>query len=184
MQDLLKSYRETLYDLQKVKIRADEVRNKARESFEKSATESNKAELDIAQDYCDTINSFVSNVMYVITWLSRGHDPNPRRAIHRRSRQQLEVLMDPLKMQSYANPAACGSPTTITDGERFMLDEAMHNLTAKERECYMLKYGQCYSERDISRLLKISQQAVNQNIKRAGEKINESIRNNLFLPIA
>lgn len=181
MQDLLKSYRETLYDLQKVKIRADEARNKAREVFEKSATESNKAELDIAQEYCDTINSFISNVMYVVSWLSRGHAPNPRRAIHRRSRQQREVLMEPLKMQSYANPAACGSPTTITDGERQMIDEAMYKLTEKERECYMLKYGQCFSEYEIARMLNTTRPTVQTLIKRAESKINDSLRENIFL---
>ena len=184
MQDLLKSYRETLYDLQKVKIRADEARNKAKERFESNNTESNQEDLDVAQDYCDTINSFISNVMYVVSWLSRGHAPNPRRAIHRRSREQREVLMDPLKMQSYANPAGCGSPTTITDSERFRIDEAMCALTPRERDCYMLKYGQCYSEREIARLLATSQQAVHQNIKRAEAKINDSLRNNLFLTIA
>lgn len=181
MQDLLKSYRETLYDLQKVKIRADEERDKARGEFEKTTTESNKAELDAAQDYCDTINSFISNVMYVITWLSRGHAPNPRRAIHRRSTEQREVLMDPLKMQSYANPAACGSPTTVTDWERFMIDEAMHTLSYREKDCYMLKYGQCFSERQIASMLHITQQAVNKHIQKAEKKIYDSMRNNMFL---
>ncbi|MNI23180.1 positive control sigma-like factor [compost metagenome] len=86
MQDLLKSYRETLYELHKVKIGADERRNAFKEAFEKNQTEEAKMNLDEAQDYCDLINSFVSNVLYVITWLSRGHAPSPRRAIHRRSR--------------------------------------------------------------------------------------------------
>ncbi|MNI41885.1 positive control sigma-like factor [compost metagenome] len=184
MKELLKSYRETLYELQKVKIGADKERNVLKELAEKEPTEENKERYERAQELCDTVNAFISNVVYVIAWLSRGHAPNPRRAIHRRSREQREVLMEPLKMQSYANPAACGSPTTITDSERFMIDEALHTLTKKEKDCYMLKYGQCFSERDIARMLNISQQAVNQNIKRAEAKINDSIRNNIFLPIA
>lgn len=184
MQKLLESYRETLYTLHKVKIEADQNRNRLNELVEKEPTEENRAELEAAQYFCETINSFISNVMYVITWLNRGHAPNPRRAIHRRSRQQREVLMDPLKMQSFANPAACGSPTTITDSERFMIEEAMYSLNERERDCYMLKYGQCFSERQIARMLKISQQAVNQHVKKAEKKINESIRNNLFLQIS
>ncbi|MCM3701448.1 sigma factor-like helix-turn-helix DNA-binding protein [Paenibacillus macerans] len=183
MNDLLKSYRETLYALQKVKIGADQRRNDLRDILEAKPTNDNKANLDEAQEYCDAINSFISNVLYVVTWLSRGHAPGPRRGIHRRSRQQREVLMDPLKMQSYANPAAHGSPTTISDSERFMIDEAMHALNERERECYVLKYGQCFSERQIASMLYISQQAVNKHIQKAERKINESLKSNLFLQI-
>ncbi|MNP19315.1 positive control sigma-like factor [compost metagenome] len=87
-------------------------------------------------------------------------------------------------MQSYANPAACGSPTTITDSERFMIEEAMHTLSDREKDCYMMKYGQCFSERQIASMLDISQQAVNKNIQNAERKINESIKSNLFLQIS
>lgn len=184
MKDLLKSYRETLYALQKAKIRADERREELSDIFVNWATYENKAKLDEARENCEAINGFISNVMYVITWLSRGHAPGPRRGIHRRSREQREILMEPLKMQSYANPAACGSPTTITDWERFMIDEAMHKLNDRERECYMMKYGQCFSERQIAGILNISQQAVNKHIQKAEKKINESIKSNLFLQIS
>ncbi|MNB81436.1 positive control sigma-like factor [compost metagenome] len=181
MKDLLKSYRETLYGLQKVKIGADKERNVLKELAEKEPTEENKARYEKAQEFCDTVNAFISNVMFVVTWLSRGHAPNPRRAIHRRSRQQREVLMDPLKMQSYANPAHCGSPTTITDSERFRIDEAMHKLTEKERECYKMKYGQCFSEKEIANTLGLSRTTVQKHVKRAETKINDSLRNNIFL---
>lgn len=181
MQDLLKSYRETLYGLQKVKLGADKQRNELRDVFDREPTEPNKHHLDQAQEYCDAINGFISNVMYVITWLSRGHAPGPRRGIHRRSRQQREILMEPLKMQSYANPAACGSPTTLSDSERFMIDEAMHSLSDRERECYIMKYGQCFSENEIARMLGISRPTVQQFLKRAEAKVNESVRNNIFL---
>lgn len=184
MQDLLKSYRETLYGLQKVKLGVDDQRNKLRAIYEQRPTADNKDKLDKAQEYCDTINAFISNVMYVIAWLSRGHAPAPRRGIHRRSRQQREVLIDPLKMQSYANPAACGSPTTLSGWERFMIDEAMHNLTERERECYVMKYGQCFSERQIASFLQISQPVVHEYIRKAEKKIVKNLNNNLFLQIA
>jgi len=180
MKDLLKSYRETLYKLREVKIKADEERNKLREAVEREPTEENQSLLDRAQELCDTVNAFISNVMYVVTWLSKGYAPNPRRAIHRRSRQQREIVMDPLKMQSYANPAACGSPTTITDSERFMLDEAMHKLTDNEKDCYMMKYGQCFSEGEIANTLCISRTTVQKYIERAEAKITETLRNNIF----
>jgi DNA-directed RNA polymerase specialized sigma subunit, sigma24 homolog len=181
MQDLLKSYRETLYGLQKVKLGADDQRNKLRAIYEQRPTADNKDELDKAQEYCDTINAFISNVMYVIAWLSRGHAPAPRRGIHRRSRQQREVLIDPLKMQSYANPAACGSPTTLSGWERFAIDEAMNNLSERERECYIMKYGQCFSENEIARFLNVSRPTVQKFLKRAEAKVNENVRNNIFL---
>lgn len=184
MQDLLKSYRETLYQLQKVKIEADKKRDKARESLGKLPTYVTLAELKQAEENCEAINGFISNVMYVITWLSKGHAPGPRRGIHRRSRQQLEVVMDPIKMQSFANPAACGSPTTISGWERFMIDEAMSKLSDRERECYIMKYGHCYSERQIANMLNISQPVVHEYVTKAEKKINENLNNNIFLQIA
>lgn len=183
MQDLLKSYRETLYGLQKVKLGADDQRNKLRAIYEQRPTADNKDKLDKAQEYCDTINAFISNVMYVIAWLSRGHAPAPRRGIHRRSRQQREILIDPLKMQSYANPAACGSPTTLSGWDRFMIDEAMRKLSERERDCYIMKYGHCFSERQIASMLNISQPVVHEYVRKAEKKINENLNNNLFLQI-
>lgn len=179
MENLLRSYRETLYALHKVKIQADKEKIRL-ESIEKR-TEDQEIELTQAQEYCDKINSFVSNVMYVITYLSKGHSPNPRRGIHRRSREQREVPIDPLKMQSYANPAMCGSPTTLSDGQRFAIEEAMHNLTDREKDCYMLKYGKCYSERQIADMLVIHHTTVREYIKKAEEKIKKNLIDNIFL---
>lgn len=181
MQALLKSYRETLYQLRRVKIDADQTRDEIKNKAETDPSEENQRALERAQDFCDTVNAFVSNVLYVVTWLTKGYAPNPRRAIHRRSREQREVLMDPLKMQSYANPGACGSPTTITDSERFMLDEAMYKLTDNERDCYKMKYGQCFTEYEIAEILGISRTTVQKYVERAETKINDTLRNNIFL---
>lgn len=181
MEQLLRSYRETLYALHKVKIEADKEKNRLAAIPIDKRTMDDEMNLTQAQEYCDKINSFVSNVMYVISWLSKGHVPNPRRGIHRRSRVQREVPIDPLKMQSYANPAMTGSPTTLSDGERFAISEAMYNLTDREKECYMMKYGQCYSERQIADTLDIHHTTVREFIKKAEEKIKINLESNLFL---
>lgn len=159
MKDLLKSYRETRAILQNAKLKADPE----------------------DEETVKTLGSMLSDVQYAIDWLNRGHPPTPRRGIHRRSREQREILLEPLKMQSYANPAACGSPTTITDSERQRIEEAMYMLTERERECYIMKFGRCFTEHEIAGLLGLSRTAVQTHIKRAEVKISESLSNNLFL---
>lgn len=182
MRDLLKSYRLTRYQLHKVKIKAD-LRKKDIEKLSEEAPEDEdiKYMLREAEQDCERINWYMSNLNYAIDWLNRGHGRGSRRSIHRRSREQLEIIMDPIKMQSFANPAACGSPTTITDSEREMINEALYLLTPRERECYEMKYCGCYSERQIASALNISQVTVHEFIVKAEKKVNESLNNNIFL---
>lgn len=182
MRDLLKSYRLTRYQLHKVKIKAD---LKRKELEQKSEVAPDNEEflymLNEATEECERINWYMNNLNFAIDWLNRGHGKGSRRSIHRRSREQLEIVMDPLKMQSFANPAACGSPTTITDSEREMINEALYLLTPRERECYEMKYCGCYSERQIASALNISQATVHEFIVKAEKKVNESLNNNIFL---
>lgn len=182
MRDLLKSYRLTRYQLHKVKIKAD---LKRKELEQKSEADPENEELaymlNEAKEDCERINWYMSNLNFAIDWLNRGHGKGSRRSIHRKSREQLEIVMDPLKMQSFANPAACGSPTTITDSEREMIEEALYLLTPRERECYEMKYCGCYSERQIAKALNISQVTVHEFIVKAEKKVNESLNNNIFL---
>ncbi len=159
MKDLLKSYRETRAIITDAKLKADPE----------------------DEETTKTLGSMLSDVQYAIDWLNRGHAPASRRGIHRRSRKQREILIEPLRMQSYANPAACGSPTTITDSERQRIDEAMYMLTERERECYIMKFGRCFTENEIAGLLGLSRTTVQTHIQRAEAKISESLSNNLFL---
>lgn len=156
MKDLLKQYREERSRLMGYKLNAPEEEQ-------------------------ELISGMISDLQYAIDWMSRGHQPDPRRGINRRSRGQRTIPVDPLKMQSYAQPAACGSPTRLSEYERYQIEDALSTLTEKEREVYVMKYGKCYSIGDIANELYISRSSVQKMLERADKKIADSKASSLFL---
>lgn len=183
MQELLKSYRETRYQLHKVKIEVDARKEYLEKQSELNPKDENiKAMLDDAKLECEKINWFMSNLTYAIDWLNNGFAPGPRRAIYRRSRDQRTLPIDPLYLQSYAQPAACGSPTTISDSERFRIDEALSGLSEREKQAYMLHKALGFSIYQTSQEMGgISKSTVQKYIERASKKIEEAKISNLFL---
>ncbi|MNC51230.1 positive control sigma-like factor [compost metagenome] len=122
----------------------------------------------------------LSDVQLAIDWLHLGHNPGPRRGIHRLSLEQLTVPVDPMRLQSYAQPAACGSPTTLTDSERQQIVDALAVLSPREKECFTLKHGLCYSLKQIADELQISKGSVQVYIENAEQKLKEPIQVSLF----
>lgn len=156
MDDLLKEYRITRSSLMGAKLNAS------------------------AEDE-QIISSMLSDVQLAIEWLQKGHDPGPRRGIHRRSGRQRTLTVDPLHMQSYAQPAACGSPTTLTDYERFQIDDALSTLSEREKQAYTLRYGLCFSIGQVALEMEVSRSSIQKMLERAEEKIKNNKANSLFL---
>jgi RNA polymerase sigma-70 factor (ECF subfamily) len=129
----------------------------------------------------ELISGMISDLQYAIDWMNRGHQPDPRRGINRRSRGQRTIPVDPLKIQSYAQPAACGSPTTLSEYERYQIEDALSTLSVRERECYIMKYGKCYSIGDIANILNVKRGTIQDYLKKAEEKVKNNIENSLFL---
>jgi RNA polymerase sigma factor (sigma-70 family) len=129
----------------------------------------------------DVISGMVSDCEYVIEWLSTGKMPGNRRGIERRAAYQREKLMDPLRMQAYVQGNTAGSPSNISEGQRFRIEEALRRLSDRERECYVMAHGQCFSFSYIADLLKISKGSVENYVKRAQAKISQDLEDNLFL---
>lgn len=129
----------------------------------------------------ELISGMISDLQYAIDWMNRGHQPDPRRGINRRSRGQRTIPVDPLKMQSYAQPAACGSPTTLSEYERYQIEDALSTLSERERECYVMKYGKCYSLGDIANIMNVKRGTIQGYLKSAEEKVKNNIENSLFL---
>ncbi|WP_143192199.1 sigma factor-like helix-turn-helix DNA-binding protein [Paenibacillus helianthi] len=140
-----------------------------------------EAELGAINNHISKLNSMIYDVQLAIDWLRLGHNPGPRRGIHRLSMDQLTIPVDPLRMQSYAQPAACGSPTTLTDSERKQIDDAMAVLSQREKQCFTLKHGLCLSLKQIADELQISRGAVQEYIEKAERKLKEPIQTSLFL---
>ena len=156
MDDLLKEYRRTRSDLMGAKLKA-------------------------CEEDKEILGSMLSDVQLAIEWLQKGHDPGPRRGIHRRSGRQRTLTVDPLLMQSYAQPAACGSPTTLTDHERFQIDDALSTLSEREKQAYTLRYGLCFSIGQVALEMEVSRSSIQKMLERAEEKIKSNKENSLFL---
>ncbi|GIO63562.1 sigma factor-like helix-turn-helix DNA-binding protein [Paenibacillus cineris] len=156
MDELLREYRQTRSVLMAARLHADEEDGRL-------------------------MGSMLSDVQLAIDWMEKGHNPGPRRGIHRRSGRQRTVTVDPLHMQSYAQPAACGSPTTLSDHERFQIDDALSTLSDREKQCYILKYGLCYSLGQIALELDVKKGTVQDYLKNAERKIAENKMTSLFL---
>lgn len=186
MDDMLITYRETRGILRNCKAPVVEkkseiekligLKRKANKNFEEE-----EKELATVSAQLSLLNRMLSDVQLAIDWLTLGHNPGPRRGIHRLSMDQLTIPVDPLRMQSYAQPAACGSPTTLTDSERFLIDDALSTLSKREKECYVLKHGMCFSLKQIAEELSISKSTVQEYIANAEKKVKDSTENSLFL---
>lgn len=123
----------------------------------------------------------ISDIHYAITWMHTGRRPGNRRGIERRAAYQREKLMDPLRMQAFMSRSTTGSPSNITDWQRFQIEDALSRLSPRERECYELAHGQGFSFGYIANMLGISKGTVEEYVNRAQRKVSEDLQSSLFL---
>lgn len=127
------------------------------------------------------IAQMVSDCDYAIEWLSTGRRPGNKRGVERLAAYQREKLVDPLKMQAYVQQGHAGSSANLSDWQLFQIEDALSRLSPRERECYVMKHGDCHSFADIAMALNISKSAVQSYVKTAQHKISEDLQNSLFL---
>jgi len=127
------------------------------------------------------IEGMISDVHLAIEWLHTGRRPGNKRGIERRAGYQREKLMDPLVMQSFVSKSTAGSPSNITDWQRTQIADALIHLSDREKECYVLAHGECFSYSAIADMLNISKGAVETYVQRAQKKISYELQNSLFL---
>lgn len=127
------------------------------------------------------ISGMISDCEYVIEWLSTGRRPGNKRGVERLAAYQREKLVDPLKMQAYVSNAKAGSPSNLSDWERFQIEDALSRLTDRERDCYVLAHGECFSFSEIASMLSITKGSVEEYVERAQKKISEDLQTSLFL---
>ncbi|PWW37376.1 MULTISPECIES: sigma factor-like helix-turn-helix DNA-binding protein [Paenibacillus] len=127
------------------------------------------------------IAQMVSDCDYAIEWLSTGRRPGNKRGVERLAAYQREKLVDPLKMQAYVQQGHAGSSANLSDWQLFQIEDALSRLSPRERECYVMKHGDCHSFADIAMALNISKSAVQSYVETAQRKISEDLQNSLFL---
>ncbi|MED2006717.1 sigma factor-like helix-turn-helix DNA-binding protein [Brevibacillus borstelensis] len=131
----------------------------------------------------ELISSMIGEVEWIVEWLETGKRPGNRRGIERRAAYQREKLVDPIRMQAYVSQSTAGSPANITEWQRQQIEDALSELSERERECYLLAHGECFSHVDIANMLNISVSSVETYIKRANTKVSERVQTSLFLAV-
>ncbi|MGQ7277755.1 sigma factor-like helix-turn-helix DNA-binding protein [Brevibacillus thermoruber] len=186
MQDLLREYKETRKALERIQrrlkeyddtdriVRLEEAQKKTGKAKTTSNGDENKSERQI-------IGEMIGDVEYVIEWLETGRRPGNRRGIERRAAYEREKPIDPVRLQAFAYKSTAGSPCNLTEWERFQLQDALSTLSERERECYVLTHGECFSFEETARLLGISKSSVQTHVQRAQAKIRDRVLNSLFL---
>ncbi|MBE7897529.1 RNA polymerase subunit sigma-24 [Paenibacillus polymyxa] len=127
------------------------------------------------------ISGMISDCEFTEEWLVTGRRPGNKRGIERRAAYQREQLVDPLKMQAYVSNSKAGSPSNLTDWQRFQIQDALSRLSERERECYVMAHGECFSFGEIGNMLGISKGSVEEYVQRAQRKITEDLNFSLFL---
>ncbi|WP_237690912.1 sigma factor-like helix-turn-helix DNA-binding protein [Paenibacillus caui] len=117
------------------------------------------------------VGEMMADCTYVIEWLNTGRRPGNRRGIERLAGYQREKLMDPIQMQVFVNPPAAAGSSRLSERKRVLVKQALASLSKRERECYTLAYGECFSLAQIAEMLGISKSSSALYVRRAQKKI-------------
>lgn len=150
-------------------------------NYQQSLRVARKAYFRADADDKKVISGMISDCEYAIEWLSTGRRPGNKRGIEHLAAYQREKLVDPLKMQAYVSNAKAGSPSNLSDWERFQIEDALSRLSKRERDCYVMAHGECISFEEIANMLGISRGSVQEYVERAQKKISEDLQTSLFL---
>jgi RNA polymerase sigma factor (sigma-70 family) len=129
------------------------------------------------------INGMISECEYVEDWLSTGRRPGSFKGIER---PYVVKNWDPAWIDAYSSPNGWYTDRTqfsgdLTDVQRFRIEEAMRDLSARERQCFMLYHVDGMSEYDIALELHLGRSTVQKFLERAKVKIEEAKMSSLFL---
>ncbi|WP_341348615.1 sigma factor-like helix-turn-helix DNA-binding protein [Paenibacillus sp. FSL H3-0469] len=133
----------------------------------------------------NTIAAIVSDLQYSIEWMETGYPPGYRRPMERRSVSQRTKVWDPQWMEYLTayefefEAAEVGRP--LTQEEEWMIEDALRNLSERERQCYVLHYGCSFSLRQVGLELNLKKSAVQSYLLRAKAKVDENKKTSLFL---
>lgn len=154
--DLIPAYRATRKALQQMRQRTEDVADKER------------------------IGGMLGDVEYALEWLETGRNPKSLRGVERR----YERPWAPEWLDRYASPSGWSierDSRDLTEEERFRIEEAMRDLSPRERQCYMLHVVDGMSFGEIARELHIAKSTVQDYVEIARRKIEDAKATSLFL---
>lgn len=129
----------------------------------------------------ESINASIRDVEHAIDWMAQGWQPGCQRDMDRRSREQREVLVDPIRMQSlYEGYMPLEEEERVPVDQIEYIESVLETLSRRERECFIMHHVGCLSHKKISDILKISRGNVYTNLMRAREKIRKYRKEHRF----
>lgn len=145
--ELAKEYKKTLRDIQKAKENTKILHDR------------------------EILANMETSTRWTLQYLQLEHEPNHRRGIHRRSREQREVLLGDMEYMATAKSLYSTSGNFVDPMKAKKLEEALSQLSKREREVFELVVGQCFSQYEAARILGISRPSVQMYLNRAKKKI-------------
>ncbi|WP_088815459.1 MULTISPECIES: sigma-70 family RNA polymerase sigma factor [Listeria] len=133
------------------------------------------------------VNSMIDSLEYAIEYMKLGHEPNPRRAIHRRSGIQREVSVTNVEImrqwftQEHGNAFMIEEDKpAISDWDKIKIEDAMSTMSDQEKKIFLMHHESCMSYSQIADELEISIRSVRVYLKRGKEKIQNQVDQSLF----
>lgn len=186
MQELINEYRGALQDMQEVKA-----------NLQTKIDAEKRPPLEVGQkrffqempgrNTMSKLNSIIDSLQFSIDWMELGHEPAPRRAIHRRSGLQREVNVTDVETMRQWFVYEHGNAYEFEDNEpkisewdKIRMEDAMSTMSAQEKKVFLLKHEKNLSLSQISDELEISIRSVRSYLHRGEEKIQQQIDRSLF----
>lgn len=119
----------------------------------------------------EILTNMETSTKWTLQYLQLEHEPGLQRGIHRRSREQREVLLGDIEYISSEHTLYPPKAKPILPEQTKKLDAAMAVLSEREREVFELVEGQGFSQYETAELLKISRSTVQSYLQNAREKL-------------
>jgi len=189
LSQLLDSYKNSksiLYDIRR-KLIAD-IEQHTQLSYDELKLPTNikvykQSQEELVQTYNELkiVNSMISDLEYPIEWMETGRTPGLRRGIERRSVYQNTVFMDPIKLQYFVNNQQSRSVSTLTELDKFKIEQALRKLSPNEYKVFLMAHGEARSHSQIANELGVAKSTVDTMIIRAKAKVEHELKTNVFL---
>ncbi|EFS02324.1 sigma-70, region 4 subfamily [Listeria seeligeri FSL S4-171] len=186
MQELINEYRGALQEVNEVKAnlqtKIDAKKRPPQAAGQKRIIQEVPEKVVISK-----LNGIIDSLQFSIDWMELEHEPEPRRAIHRRSGLQRELCVTDVEIMRqwfvYEHGLAYDfedDEPKISEWDKIRMEDAMSTMSAQEKKVFLLKYEKNLSLSQISDELEISIRSVRSYLHRGEEKIQQQIDGSLF----
>lgn len=154
------------------------VRDSIKRCDEEEKAANNKRE----STHTDTLlkKGMITDLNLAINQMHSGREAGSKKGVHRKGVYDIDTI-DPLVIQMHMRQANSRSSSTLSPYQRWQIEDALSRLSPKEKECYVMHEGQCWSFADIGNELGISKGTVQTHVMRARKKIGKDLQQSLFL---